>query len=119
MKTFNHNKFTTVAATILGVAFLAAGAQASEANSVTVRYSDLNLNTAAGAKVLYQRINSAAKQVCGDVDSRQMQRAAVAKACMDQAIENSVRAVNNAQLTHTANEHGYGVATDITVASAR
>ena len=119
MKTFNHNKFTTVAATILGVAFLAAGAQAGETNSVTVRYSDLNLNTAAGAKVLYQRINSAAKQVCGDVDSRQMQRATVAKACMDQAIENSVRAVNNAQLTHTANEHGYGVATDITVASAR
>jgi UrcA family protein len=104
MKTLNHtNKFAMVSAAVLGIAFFAAGAQAGEAafgaNSVTVRYSDLNLSTAAGAKVLYQRIHSAAERVCGDANSRQLDQAAAAKACMDQAIANSVNAVKNERIT--------------------
>jgi UrcA family protein len=119
MKTFKHNKFATVAVAMLGVVFFVAGAHAQETNSLTVRYSDLNLNSAAGAKVLYQRIRTAAKQLCGDVDDRQLGRAAVAKACLDQTIENSVRAVNNMQLTRVANEHGHILRRDVTIASAR
>ena len=118
MGTFKHNKLATVAVALLGVAFLVTGAHAHETNGLTVRYSDLNLNSAAGAKVLYQRIRAAAKQVCGDIDDRQLGRAAAAKACLDQAIENSVRAVNNVQLTHVANEQGYVLRSDVTIASA-
>jgi UrcA family protein len=33
--------------------------------SVTVRFADLNLNSPAGARVLYGRIQSAAQTVCG------------------------------------------------------
>jgi UrcA family protein len=119
MKTFNHNKLATVAVAMLGIAFFAAGAHADEAKSVTVRYSDLKPNSAAGAQALYQRIRAAADQVCGDAHARQLDRAVAAKACLDQAIENSVHAVNNVQLTHVANEHGYAAHAAITVASAR
>jgi UrcA family protein len=111
MKTFNHNKFAMVSAAVLGVALFASGAHADEAglgaNRVTVSYSDLNLNTAAGAKVLYQRIQSAAERVCGDVYSRQLDQAAVAKACVDKAMVNSVHAIKKEEFTHIASEHGY------------
>ena len=124
MKILNHtNKFAMVSAAVLGIAFFAAGAQAHEAaqgaNSVTVRYSDLNLNTAASAKVLYQRIHSAAERVCGDVNSRQLDLAAAAKSCLDQAIVNSVHAVKNEQFTRIAGVHGYGVRNEVILASVR
>jgi UrcA family protein len=118
MKTFNHNKIAAVAS-VMAIALFAAGAQADEANSFTVRYSDLNLNTAAGATVLYQRIHRAAKDVCGEVDAQSLKVAAAVKACEDQAIERSVRAVNNDQLTGVANQHGLGMSTGITLAAAR
>jgi len=122
MKTFSKNLVLATVA-ILGVASLAVGAHADEsalgANSRTVRYSDLNLNTAAGANVLYQRIRGAAKQVCGDMDSRRLGEAAAAKACMDRAIVSSVSAVNSVQLTSTANAHGYGLRTSFDMASLR
>ena len=34
--------------------------------TVTVRFGDLDLSTAAGAKTLYQRIRGAARTVCGE-----------------------------------------------------
>ena len=65
MKTINYSKniaLATVAA--LGVASLAIGAHADESvvpvPARTVRYSDLNLDTQAGAEVLYKRIRDAA-----------------------------------------------------------
>lgn len=124
MKTITY----TQNAILLSVAFLtvaafAPAAHADEtsvgADSRAVHYSDLNLNTAAGAKVLYQRIRSAAEQVCGDVGSRQMEVAAAAKACVDSAVVSSVRRVNSAQLTRTASTHGYEVDSRLNVAAAR
>jgi UrcA family protein len=43
-----------------------AAAQNTETVSVKVSYADLNLSTEAGAKVMLQRIRSAAKKICGD-----------------------------------------------------
>ena len=124
MKTINYSKniaLATVAA--LGVASLAIGAHADEsvvrAPARTVHYSDLNLNTQAGAEVLYKRIRSAAEQVCGDVGSRRLEEAAEARACVDQAVVASVRAVNNLHLTNTYNSH-FGLAqAPMSVASIR
>jgi UrcA family protein len=124
MKTINYSKniaLATVAA--LGVASLAIGAHAGESvvgvPARTVHYSDLNLNTQAGAEVLYKRIRSAAEQVCGDVGSRQLEEAAAARACVDQAVVASIRAVNNLQLTNTYNSR-FGLAqTAMSVASVR
>ncbi len=121
MKTFTHNKVALLAVATFGVALFAGGVHANEAvmdaQTVRVGYADLNLTTEAGAKVLYRRIHAAAVRVCGDADTRQLDMAAAAQACMDRAIVNSIRAVNNEQLTRTANAHGYGVATNINVAA--
>jgi UrcA family protein len=124
MKTINYSKniaMATVAA--LGVASLAMGAHADESVAQvparTVHYSDLNLNTQAGAEMLYGRIRRAAGQVCGDVGSRQLADATAARICVDRAVTASVRAVNNQRLTNTYNAH-FGVAqTAMSVASVR
>ena len=124
MKTINYSKnIALVTIAIVGVAAFATGAQADDAslgaNSRVVHYSDLNLNTSAGAKVLYQRILGAAERVCGDADARRMQRVVAVKACVDQAIVSSVRAINNTQLNRTADLHGYEMTTHFNLASAR
>ena len=119
MKTLNHSKLALVTIAMMGVVFFASAVHADEANSVTVRYSDLKPNSTAAAMVLYQRIHTAAIKVCGDGDGRQLKVAVAVKACEDQAVEKSVLAVNNVQLTQVANEHGLGVRTGITVAAMR
>ena len=124
MKTINYNKniaLATVAA--LAVASLAISAHADESGvrvpARTVHYSDLNLNTQAGAERLYRRIRGAAEQVCGDVGSRQLEEAMAARACVEQAVAASVRAVHNPRLTNTYNAHVGGAKTAMTVASVR
>ena len=122
MKTFNTDA-VLFAVAALGLAFCAAGAHAAEpvtpVASQTVRYADLNLDTAAGAKALYQRIHAAAEQVCGDVNARQMELAIAAQACVDQAIVAGVHAVNSSQLHRAASAHGDAVQKSVTLASVR
>jgi UrcA family protein len=64
-----------------------------------VSYKDLNLNSNEGTQVLYRRIQGAAHQVCGKVDSRNLQGERVHKACLDRAISQAVTAVNSPMLT--------------------
>jgi UrcA family protein len=108
---------TMAAAAAVCFASVAVVAHADEA-AQTVHYADLNLNTQAGAAVLYKRIRNAAEQVCGDVDSRQLAEAAAAKACVDKAIFTGVRSVNSPKLTNEYNAHA-GVTQPINVASVR
>jgi UrcA family protein len=123
MKTFNSKNIALAMVATMGVALFAVGAHAAEASpgvdSRAVHYADLNLNTAAGAKVLYMRIRMAAGQVCGDAGSRQLEQAAAAKACLERAIRSSIRAVNSVQLARVANEHGYPVEISFNVATVR
>jgi UrcA family protein len=104
---------TLVAVAGFCLASVTIGAHADQtANDVqarTVHYADLNLDTRAGSAVLYQRIRHAAEQVCGDAGSRQLEQARAAKACIDQAIQSSVRFVNTPKLTNEYNTH-FGVA---------
>jgi UrcA family protein len=65
----------------------------------TVRFDDLNIAKAAGAKVLYRRIQAAAREVCPLSISRGVYLAAVQRACIEQAIDNAVRSVNAVALT--------------------
>jgi UrcA family protein len=118
----NSKRFTLAAVAAIGLASVTVGAHADEmANDMqvrTVHYSDLNLNTQEGVAILYKRIHGAAEQVCGDVYSRRLNEAAVAKACVDRAVSTSVQSVNNAKLTREYDTH-FGVAKSITVASVR
>jgi len=106
MKTFTlRNSKNCLFAAVAAVSF-ASGAQLAQAADVvndrpalTVRYSDLNLDTQAGAAALYLRIRHAAEQVCGKTDSRRLDEMVVAQDCMNKAIASSVSAVGNAQLT--------------------
>lgn len=64
-----------------------------------VTYRDLNLNSKEGTQVLYKRIKSAANEVCGEADVRDLQGTSVRNACLDRAISQAVAAVNSPMLT--------------------
>jgi UrcA family protein len=110
MKTITRNSrnfLAAVAAVCLASVTIVAHADEA-ANGVparTVHYSDLDINTRAGATVLYARIHNAAQQVCGDADSRQLAVSAAVKACVNRAISTSVRSVNSPKLTSVYNSH--------------
>ena len=104
MKTFTlRNKVVFVAAVavvaLTSYVGLARASDLDERPALTVHYSDLNLDTQAGAAALYQRIRHAAEQVCGKVDSRRLDQIVAAQDCMSKGIASSVSAVGNAQLT--------------------
>ena len=115
--TRNTKSFTTAAVAAVCLASVTIIAHADEA-ARTVRYSDLNLNTQAGAAVLYKRIRNAAEAVCGDVGPRPLAQAVAVKACVDRAVFTGVRSVNAPMLTSEYNAH-VGVAQPINVASLR
>ena len=123
MKTITRNSknfLAAVAAVCLASVTIVAHADEA-ANGVparTIHYSDLDINTRAGAGVLYARIRNAAQQVCGDVDSKQLAVSAAVKACVNRAISTSVRTVNSPKLTSVYNSH-VGVTQQITLASDR
>ena len=123
MKTITRNSrnfLAAVAAVCLASVTIVAHADEA-ANGVptrTVHYSDLDINTRAGAAVLYARIRNAAQQVCGNVDSRQLVVSAAVKACVNRAIYTSVRSVNSPRLTSVYNSR-VGATQPINLASDR
>ena len=121
LKTNKHIALAAVAAVCLASVTIGAHADqaANDVPALTVHYSDLNLNTQAGAAILYKRIHHAAEQVCGDVDSRQLARAAAAQACVHQAIFSSVQSVNNPKLTSEYNTRLGGAQKRIELVSVR
>ena len=106
MNTKTHTATKLMIAAALCAA-LAAGAQATEVTPVHVKYADLDLNDAAGAKVLYQRIRRAADTVCAVPDTNQIAFIALKKQCMVKAIAEAVAQVNVPTLTALYEaEHG-------------
>ena len=80
---------------------LSAGATTSEvfeSNSVSITFSDLNIQSHAGAKVLYARLKQATKAVCGDDSYREagsLSRLAETKACYDNTLDEAVSAIDS------------------------
>ena len=93
------------AAVLLAVAWqfdaAAAAAPASaEVNQATVRYDDLNVDQRAGAAVLYRRIRSAARNVCGDPQPPGDHFTSPSwRSCVADAINRAVVAVDRPALT--------------------
>jgi UrcA family protein len=75
-----------------------AGADSLDPPSKIVRYGDLDIGTPAGAKVLYRRIQKAARDVC-PIQMDTLQFAASQHACVNKAIDNAVKGVNAVELT--------------------
>jgi UrcA family protein len=64
-----------------------------------VSYRDLNLDTEAGAGVLYRRIRRAAEEVCTPQGSLNEVVKAGWRACYDRAMNSAVAAVNKPMVT--------------------
>ena len=64
------------------------------AREAQVHFADLDLARREGAAILYSRLRVAAESVCPDFDSKEMARAARAKACIAEAIARAVARVN-------------------------
>jgi UrcA family protein len=93
-------RFSLISLAIAGAAMLAATAQAQtpDLHQVTVRYSDLNLASAADATTLYNRIRGAARFVCGEkgvgIDEQQRWNS-----CFHAAVTDAVSAVHSPLLS--------------------
>jgi UrcA family protein len=73
---------------------------ARDVDQTTVHFGDLNIDQTAGAAVLYRRILSAARHVCGEphlLDSHMI--SASWRRCVAQAVDRAVVAVDRPALT--------------------
>lgn len=68
-------------------------------SSVTVEYSDLDLASPNGVDRLYSRLRSAARNVCGEYEARDLRTRASARSCYVRALGEAVRDVDHAALT--------------------
>ena len=79
--------------------------------NVTVRYTDLDLNTPAGVEALYGRLRAAAKQVCDVRGQRPLAETIEAKTCYRQVF--GAAADNAKLLTSTARQRAASTANDV------
>jgi UrcA family protein len=94
-----------VAAALAACFALAGVANAEDARTVRVSYSDLNVSTQQGSKTLYARIVAAANEVCQVEDIRDLQAVAAARSCRAQAIAQAVREVGSPTLAALYSAH--------------
>lgn len=88
---------SALAATIAS-AGLVSTASASDEQSVTVSYADLHLDRPADVKRLYQRLDRAAANVCGDIPRQDLERYAGFRRCHERALEAAVQQVRSPEL---------------------
>jgi len=91
----------SLAALILAVtAPVAKATTADETPSLVVKYTDLNVNTPQGARVLYSRLRAAATDVCGgDADLRDPDVYLEFLRCYWRAMDSAVQKVDEASIT--------------------
>jgi UrcA family protein len=72
-------------AALAGTQAMAASSYDSDTRSITVRYGDLNLADPSGRNTLRLRIDYAARMVCGDYQSLDLQRTSAYQSCVQHA----------------------------------
>jgi len=76
-----------------------AGQSSARYDSVVVKYSDLDLDSAAGTKALFARLSAAAERACGNAPhARDLQRQAQFRACYDRALNRAVDKIGSREL---------------------
>lgn len=95
-----------------GIASTAQAADAAKSgpryDSVVVKYSDLDLDSSAGNKVLFARLSAAAASACGNApNARDLQRQAQFRACYEDALNKAVDKIGSRELQAL---HASGVA---------
>ena len=69
-----------------------------------VTYGDLNLETEAGARVLYARLRYAAQDVCSLYQSDDLARKVVWRTCVENSLSDAVGRINKPQVTALHNK---------------
>ena len=101
----NRNTIVSVLAaaaiTIPSIAFAAAPSHVDDV-SITVSYADLDIESKAGAKVLYLRLKKASEAVCGiqsHVVNGSLADTLKARACFRETLEASVKKIESDALS--------------------
>ncbi len=95
--------FALASATALASPGRAAASEPAEAvPAVTIGYSASDLASDGGARTLYRRIALAARQVCPEYDSRDLQAYEASRTCQRQAVDRALRQVGNPRLASLA-----------------
>lgn len=103
MNTTIRTKFYTGFYCVFGTAVLGAlwtSVKATEQSppTKTVRFADLNIQTADGAKALYGRIRAAARDVCDRSVGGDPILSQARQSCVNKAIDDAVKKINAPQL---------------------
>jgi UrcA family protein len=99
-----HIKFLGLPALLAASAALAnapttASKSETDVRQTVVTYSDLDLIHPSGVARLYQRIRSAAEQVCRPYDARSLAQQQRSEACIDQAVRRAVDSIGVPELS--------------------
>ena len=100
---------TVVVLFFLANAIAVGTAQAEEKLAVIVSYHDLNLASEEGSRVLYERLVSAARQVCPEKSDTALalRLNRDAEQCVADAVERAVRQVRNPRFVELAAAKGH------------
>jgi UrcA family protein len=101
---YNRTRIVVISA---GIAFLGLAGASNAAESdfrdslrMTVSYADLNIESAAGVKALYGRLQFAARQVCAPFDDGQHRTVYFHfRVCYRNALDSAVAKINKPTLT--------------------
>jgi len=87
----------------LGAPAIASASDSLEGTAVKVSFADLNIEKAAGAKALYHRLQSAAKEACG-VESLKnegsVKQIAQSRSCYRKALDSAVAKIGNENVSN-------------------
>jgi UrcA family protein len=70
-----------------------------DSSSVVVRYPDLNPSQPDGARALYRRIKTAARQACGDSNIKDLTLYSRYRECYEHAVANAVEEVKSRRVS--------------------
>lgn len=97
---FRRLSLTLLAGAVIAtIAALPAQAWTPATHSVVVRYGALDLRDPKGIDSLYQRISTAAREVCGEPGTRGLQAKAAIRACENTAVAQAIARVGHPALT--------------------
>jgi UrcA family protein len=102
-----HTAIAAAALFVCTVPLVAAQAAAAETEqqAVSIRTAGLNLTSPEGAALLRQRVQGAARAVCGTADTRDLQAMADMKACRAVAMEGADLQIRAAVAAASRNAH--------------
>jgi UrcA family protein len=100
-RVMNRLVFATLLALALPSAAMATSPSQRDDINIKVAWDDLNIHSAAGAKILYTRVERAAEKACGVATLAELgsvKRVYDAKECADYLVEKAVKQIDSEEL---------------------